>query len=275
MSSWWAAMMRRKATSSPAAADCERHRDPCRPAIRVMTPIPHKRCAGRLLSQDGGKSAGISRPRSGPSRQPHGRASMARSSSDRARSIEEPRLPLGRIAAPVEAAHLEHQVLQLVRVHAVRADERVERQEVRQLRRGPRLDAAGDVPLGCRQPSACRSVIEVTGGPEAPLPRFVLHRDHRLAQRVAVHVHDVLRQGRTLVGHAEGLVVLLGSTPGRAVAVVAARRRRRCSAARTPAQARSFAGQGPWRAAGDGAGVPGLARPRRGRVVVRDARGRR
>jgi hypothetical protein len=65
------------------------------------------------------------------------------------------------------------------------------------------------------------SVIGITDGPHAPLPRSILHREHRRTQRLAGHVHDVLGQGGTLVGHAEGLLVFLCSTLGRAVAMLA------------------------------------------------------
>ncbi len=88
-------------------------------------------------------------------------------------------------------------------------------------------------------------------------PRFVLDRVHRLAQRDAVHVHDVLRQGWTLVGHAEGLVVLLRPPPGWAVAVVAVGVLAQVAApVRRPGP--QLRGTGAVGAAGDGAGVPGL-----------------
>ncbi len=57
---------------------------------------------------------------------------------------------------------------------------------------------------------------------QSPAPRRTLYRVHRGTERDTVEIHDVLRQGGSLVGNAEGLLVLVGPTSGRTVAVIAA-----------------------------------------------------
>jgi hypothetical protein len=67
-------------------------------------------------------------------------------------------LSWGHLTAPTqERAHQEHEVVQLVPVHGVRGDERVERQEVRQLGGGAVLDSAGEVASGV-PPARCPGV---------------------------------------------------------------------------------------------------------------------